>query len=438
MPHDVMPAPVLGPPPAPRVPVPARWTMPNGLRVVAAPREGMPQLVVRILLRAGSVFDPPALPGLASLCGSLLTEGTASFSPDALNARLDFLGAAFNANVGHDFVEVEALLLRETLVEGLSLLAEVVARPAFPETEVERVREEALDALVARLDEPANVADDRTNEETFGADHPYGMPSFGTPEGIEATTRADLAAFHAAHYLPGGSVLLAAGAFALEELREALDAAFGPWAGESPRAELPPVADAPARAGRVVVEPWEEASQSEIRMAGTGMERTHPDWIAGAVANYVLGGSTITGRLGANLREEKGWTYGARSTFASGVARGGWAAETAVDVAVTADAVREMRAEMQRMQDELVSADELRRAKDALVLSLPRAFETPSRIVGRLATIEAYGLPLDYWERFPAAVEAVTAEDVRRIARTYFDPARVVTVVVGGGIEGEA
>jgi zinc protease len=198
------------------------------------------------------------------------------------------------------------------------------------------------------------------------------------------------------------------------------------------------VADAPARAGRVVVVPWDDASQSEIRMAGTGMERLNPDWIAGAVANYVLGGSTITGRLGANLREEKGWTYGARSTFASGIARGGWAAETAVDVAVTADAVREMRAELRRLCDEPVGADELRRAKDALVLSLPRAFETPSRVVGRLATLEAYGLPEDYWQRFPAAVEAVTAGDIQRIARRYFDPDRVVTVVVGGGIEGEA
>lgn len=436
--HAVMPVPVLGPPPAPRVPVPARWTMANGLRVVAAERPGMPQVVLRLVLRAGSVYDPAELPGTASLCGGLLTEGTASFTPDALNARLDFLGAAIHANVGHDFTEVEALLLRDTLEEGLALLAEIVVRPAFPDAEVERAREEALDALVARLDEAANVADDHTNEETFGADHPYGVPSFGTPEGLEAVTRADLAAFHARHYRPGGAVLVAAGPVPAAELAAALETALGAWSGEAPARPLPPVSDAPARAGRVVLVPWDDASQSEIRMAGTGMERLNPDWIAGAVANYVLGGSTITGRLGANLREEKGWTYGARSTFASGIARGGWAAETAVDVAVTADAVREMRAELRRLCDEPVGADELRRAKDALVLSLPRAFETPSRVVGRLATLEAYGLPEDYWERFPAAVEAVTAEDVQRIARRYFDPDRVVTVVVGGGIEGEA
>src|SRR5690606_1353485 len=146
--------------------------------------------------------------------------------------------------------------------------------------------------------------------------------------------------------------------------------------------------------------------------------------VVAAVANYLLGGSTITGRLGANLREDKGWTYGVRSGFSASVHPGGWAIETAVDGEVTARAIDEIMAELTRFLAEPVPADELRRGKDALILSLPRAFETPGRIVSRLATVEVFGLPEDYWERFPDRVEAVGRDDLLRVAHAYFDPAR--------------
>lgn len=430
----VFPPPVPGAPPRPRVPRPARWTMANGLRVVALPRGGIPQVVLRLVLPAGGASDPPAHPGTASLVAHLLTEGTATMSADALNARLDLLGAAMHASVGHDFAEVEAVLLSETLEEGIALLAEVVTRPAFPEKETERVRAESLDALVARGDEPANVADDRAALELFGPRHPYGHPSFGTPEGIRAVSRDALAAFHAARYRPRGAFLVAAGDFDPAELRARLEAGFAAWTGEAPPVVYPAAVRPPENAGRGVVEPWEDAAQSEIRIAGLGLDRRSDDWLAGTVANYVLGGSTITGRLGANLREDKGWTYGARSAFHPGLALGGWEASTAVDVEVTADAVAEMVGEMRRMTQDVVPEDELRRAKDALILSLPRAFETASGVAGRFVTVEAFGLPDDYWERYADRIEAVTAEDVLRIARRCFDPERLVRVVVGGGM----
>jgi zinc protease len=180
-----------------------------------------------------------------------------------------------------------------------------------------------------------------------------------------------------------------------------------------------------------VVHPWNDAEQSEIRIIGPGMARRDPDWLRAGVANFLLGGSTITGRLGANLREDKGWTYGVRSAFSAGLQPSGWLVETAVDAEVTADAVAETLREMRRLMDEPVTEAELRRAKDALMLSLPRMFETPSGVAGRLSTLEAYDLPRDWWDRFPAAVEAVTADDVQRIARRHFDPDGVVRVVVG-------
>ena len=433
----LLPPPALGAPPAPRVPAPERWTMANGLRVVAAPKPGMPQVVLRLVVSAGSVADPPEYPGAAHLTGHLLTEGTATMTAEALNARLDLLGAAVNPHVGHDFAEIEAIFLSETLAEGVALLAEMVTRPSFPDHEVERVRAESLDALVARLDEPANLADDRAMLEVFGPGHPYGHPSFGTEAGIRGVPREALVALHAARYRPGGAFVVAAGDFDPAELRATLESAFGAWTGAAAPVAYPAAPAAPANGGRTLVAAWPDAAQSEIRIAGPGLARASADWITAAVANFVLGGSTITSRLGANLREEKGWTYGTRSAFTAGLAPGGFVADAAVDVEVTADAVGEMLREMRRLVDEPVGESELRRAKDALVLSIPRAFETPSGIAGRLATLEAYDLPRDYWTRFPAAVEAVTPEDVRRIAREHFDPARVVRVVVGGGMTAE-
>jgi zinc protease len=436
MPRDavaVLPAPIPGAPPRPRTPRPECWTMENGLRVVALRKHTIPQVVIRLVIPAGGAAEPAEHPGTASLVAHLLTEGTRSMSADALNARLDLLGAAVHASVSHDWAEVEGLLLSETLEEGIALLAEVATQPAFPEREVERVRAESLDALIAREDEPANVADDRTALEVFGAAHPYGRPSFGTAAGIAAVPRETLAAFHAAHYRPRGAFLVAAGDFDPAELRPLLDAAFAAWTGEAPRAAYPAGSPEPANAGREVVVPWDDAAQSEIRIAGAGLDRRSADWFAGAVANYILGGSTITGRLGANLREDKGWTYGARSAFHAGQAIGGWVADTAVDVGVTADAVAEMLGEMRRMAAEPVVEDELRRAKDALILSLPRVFETAGGLAGRFVTVEAFGLPDDYWEQYADRIEAVTADDVLRVARQCFDPERLVRVVVGGG-----
>lgn len=425
----VLAAPAVGQPPRPTVPRPERWTMPNGLRVLAAPRHAFPQVALRLLLPVGSVADPAAHPGTAAMTADLMTEGTELRSAEELNARLDALGAALGVSAGHDFSHVEMLLLAETLAEGVELMAEVLTRPSFPESELERARAESLDAFEARGDEPANVADDRTTHELFGA-HPYGRLVAGTANGIRSIGREQLAQFHHTHYRPEGAALIAAGAFDPEELATLLERALGGWTGVAPgRPELP--LSAPTAAGELCHVAWEDAAQAELRVAGMGLARTAPEWIPAAVANYILGGSTITSRLGANLREQKGWTYGVRSGFAPGIQQGGWAVETAVEREVAAVATEEILREITRLIEDGVPAAELRRTKEAMILSLPRAFETASRVVSRFATLEAYGLPDDYWEHYAAAIEAVSEAEVVGAAAALFAPERLVRVQVG-------
>jgi len=427
----VLPLPIPGLTPVPIPPSPERFRLENGLRVAAIHRHGLPQIAVRLVIPAGSIGDPEDQPGTASFVGSLLKEGTHRRSAIELNEALDDLGASLDVRVGHDFTEIDLALLSETLEEGLPILAEILEGASFPEREVERARAEILDALTGRLDEPANVADDRAAEGVFGGEHPYGRLPLGTPEGVRRVRRRSLVEFHRRRYRPDGAVLIMGGDLPTSELRGFLNETFAGWTGAADSLAYPAWPRRGGEAGSLARVPWEDAAQGEIRFAGLGMHRRSPDWIPAAVANYILGGSTITGRLGANLREDKGWTYGIRSGFASGVHPGGWVVETAVDAEFIDDALNEIEEEIRRIGTDPVEEEELSRAREALILSLPRAFETPSRIVARIATIEAFGLEADYWHRFPDRVREVTAEDVMRICREHFDPGSLVRVAVG-------
>lgn len=426
----LIPRPPLGVPPRPRPPQARRGELSNGIRLVTVSRRTLPQVGIRLVLPTGATADPPERHGLAALTGSLLTEGTRSLSSDAFNRRVDRLGMSINVQVGHDFTEIDLLLLRETVTDGLDLLAEILTAPAFPEREFQRVRAESIEALQARLDEPANVADDALAGALFGEDHPYARIPLGRIDDVASLTREDIVAFHHAYFRPAGAVLLAAGDIEEEAFAEMLEQKLGGWQG-SPDRGVSPIWTMPAQRRQRVDLPWPDPQQAEIRVGGAGMRRDAAEWIPAALANYLVGGSTITGRLGANLREDKGWTYGVRSGFSGTVQTGAWGIETAVDTEVANAAIDEIVDELEQFCQDPVPEDELRRGKDALILSLPRAFETAGRIVARLATVEIFDLEPDYWERFPDRVEAVTAEEIQRIARTYFDPQRLTVVTVG-------
>lgn len=426
----VVPRPLPGEPRPLPLPEATRTTLPNGLELVVLPRPGLPQVVARLLVPAGAVADADGRDGLAAMVGGMLTEGTDAHTAAELNRRIDMLGASLGVHVGHDFAEVDLGLLAETLEEGLSLMAEIAARPSFPEVELERLRAETLDELLGRHDEPANVADDSIATAIFGA-HPYGRLPTGTVDGVQAMSRADLEAFHRRHYRPTGSVLLVSGDVQPDGIERVARAAFGDWHGIAELPKYPMEAGGPQLPGSRVAEAFDDAAQAEIRVGGIGMPRDHEDWIPASVANYLLGGSTITGRLGANLREEKGWTYGVRSGFAAGLQPGAWLVETAVDLEIAGAALAEIRRELDSFLDAPPPQKELDRARDALVLSLPRAFETPARTLARFSTIDAYGLPHDYWHRFAERVESVTRNDVLRVAQTYFDPSRLVWLAIG-------
>jgi zinc protease len=311
---------------------------------------------------------------------------------------------------------------------ALEFLAETLAEPAFEAKEVERLRDERLDEIASGLDEPRVVAGLRVNEATFG-DHAYGVRVGGIEETVRAIDSSVLGWFHSRFYRPSDATLVIVGDLPEpSELHDRLEAAFSRWDGaaEEPGQLVEPEQ---LRRSRLWAVNW-PGPQSEIRVGGIGISRTDPDYPAVLVMNSILGG-LFSSRINMNLREDKGWTYGASSRFDGRKRRGPYVVSTAVDAKATVPAVREILGEMDRMKSEPATDEELSLAVNALTLSLPRMFETAGQVSGRVAQQVIYRLSDDYWEVYAREIRAVTRDDVRRVAERFLTSDQIAIVVVG-------
>ncbi len=386
-----------------------RFRLDNGLKLLVAENRKLPEVSLRLILEAGAAAEQPELGGVAELTGRLLSEGAAGRSALEMAAWLDRLGAAFRASVGYDVASLSMHFLSDVSDGALDYLRAVVREPAFEEEEVARVRQERLDEIERHLDEPAVLADLRLIRTIYGG-HPYGRPAGGVPETVASLGAAGVAGFHRERYVPDGAVLIACGALDARAFRDAVALRFDDWTGAAGPAGLPaPSSEAPA--GGLLLVDREHSAQAEIRVGRIGMEYAAPDFFAATLANAILGG-LFNSRINMNLREDKGWTYGARSSFRFRRGAGPFVVSTAVESAAAAGAFREILAEIKSLVERPPDDDELRLAKNALTLSLPRQFETPSLVTGKVATQQIYELPEDYWETYVDRVEAVTPEEI--------------------------
>lgn len=418
------------PGPTPRIALPRyeRFQLENGLRVLAVRHDDVPEVSARIVFPAGAVEDDPGLAGTALLTARALTEGTKQRSAKQVAEELDYLGARFSVDVSHDATLLRLHFLSRVADEALVLLAEIVAGPRFEPKEVERLREERLDEIASGLDEPRVVANLRWAEAAFG-DHPYGVRAGGVEETVRAIDAAVLREFHHRHYRPRGATLTVVGDLPDSAgLMGRLESAFGAWEGAAaePRDLAHP---GPLASRRLWAVPW-DGPQTELRVGGLGIERRDSDYPAVMVMNAILGG-LFSSRINMNLREEKGWTYGAASRFDARKRRGPYYVATAVDARASVAALREILSELERMRNDPPRADELELARNSLTLSLPRLFETADQVSGRVAQQIIYGLPDDYWERYADQIRAVGVADVERVAERLLSGDRVAAVVVG-------
>jgi len=400
----------------------------NGLRIVAASRPGAAQMVLRLAFPWGAAVDPPDALGAVHLMLRLLSEGTARYPDEAFLGAVDDAGLAWHTRLGHDTAVIDVVALPETWSVALELLAEAVQRPTFPQEAFERLRTEVTEELRARADDPAHVADDRLAEAALGA-HPYGRLPQGRLDHLPRIPRDLVAALHGRWVRPAGAVLAVVGAIEPDEVGVAVERAFASWKGTPPPWRLPPLRRLRA-AGRHLRVPWPGAAQAEIRLLRRGWAYGRPGWAATVVANHIFGGNTITGRLGARLREELGWTYGIRSYLQAWRLGGVWGVEAAVEGGRGSAALAEALDQAARLAAAGPSDDELEQAREAVVVGLLRGFETPAQLAGRLAMPLLHGLPADWWRRLVRRVRRVDAAAVRR-AMAGWHPDRVVRLQVG-------
>lgn len=427
--------PVLGPPPALRLPAITPYRLSNGLQVLVLEKHEVPLVQINIVIKAGSAMDPEGKSGLASMTAAMLDEGAGGRDALALADAVDFLGADLSVTPEQHATTIAIQAPVTRLDSMLSILADVALRPTFPAAELERQRRQRLTALAQQHDEARIVAQALFARTLFGEGHPYGRRSGGVEQSLRSFAVDDLRGFYRTYFRPGNAALVVVGDVSARAILPRLEAAFGRWEGATvPAPRWPEVAQVRARAVYLVDKP--AAAQSEVIIGRVGVPRSSTDYYALVVMNTILGAS-FSSRLNQNLREEKGYTYGAASSFGFDRLAGPFAARAAVHTQVTDKALTEFFKELTNIRTP-VPAAELARAKNFVALRFPERFQAVAQIARQLGDLVVYDLPLDYFNTFTQRILAVTAAEVQRVARQYVDPERVVVVVVGDRAKVEA
>jgi zinc protease len=428
--------PALGAAPSFQFPAIVKDELPGGLSLWTVVEPSLPVATFVLVLPFGSAADPEDRHGLAALTGDMLDEGSGDRSALDVCAELARMGARMDTEVTADATILSMTALSEFTPRALWLLADCVARPRLQAEDFERVRHLRAARLVQLRDVPSAVADWAFMRLLYGP-HPYGHLAIGGTAALQQMSADDVVRFHRAAYLPSGATLVAVGAVNPGKVRQIVADAFGSWAppGERARArsgfEEAGRAPAPRQAGRrLAMIPKPGAAQSEIRLGHVALPRDTPDYHAVLVLNAVLGGQFVS-RINLKLRQEKGYTYGARTAFDFRRGPGPFLLQAAVQTSVTADAIREAVGELWAIRgDRPPVAEELEMAKASLTRGYARNFETPDQLARAIVQLVLYGLPDDYFDRFVAIVDAVDAEAVRAAAVAHLDPDRMTTALV--------
>jgi zinc protease len=420
--------PAVGPTPALHVPAIEKRTLANGLQVWMVPSHKVPLVHLQLALKAGTGVDPAGKFGLSSLTADMLDEGAGNRSALEIADAVDYLGADLTTRATEDASYVDLHLPSAGLADALPILADVVIRPTFGASDLDRVRKDRLTSLLEAQDDPEELIQLAFPRLLYGPTARYGTSNIGTAASLQGFTADDLKTFHARYYVPGNAVLVVTGDVSTETVVPMLDQAFRGWTGTAPPSVTPQV-PAPPPSRRLFLIDKPAAAQSQIRIGSIGVPRSTPDYFALRVLNTILGGA-FTSRLNANLREQHGYAYGAFSSFDMHLAAGPFYAAAGVQTDKTADALREFFVELKRIH-EPIPVDELQKAANYLALLLPRNFETTQGVATSVSQLSVYSLPNDFYATYADRVRAVTPADLKRVAEKYIVPEKLIIVVVG-------
>jgi zinc protease len=420
--------PVAGAPRPYRFPDLQRHELSNGLGVWLVPLPDRELVAVHLLTDAGAASEDEARAGVAALTAQLLVTGTRELDASAFAERTERLGIEVSSDSSWDSARAAFVALGERLEEGLELLADMLRAPRLDEGEFERLKAERLnDILQARAD-AGRLADEAFLREVFADGVPYGRLSAGTPQTVEPLTVEDVRQHHATRFAPDTADVVIAGAVDPDAALAMAERILGDWRGAGTGHRT--IEPRPGGGRRIVLVDRPGSVQSELRVGHLGIDRLHPRYFAAMVTGALLGG-VFGSRLNRRLREELGYTYGARCAFDPRRAAGPFTATTAVQTEVTADALRELLDQLGSARAAPPPADELAEVRDFLVGVFPLRFETTAGLAAAIEPLAVYGLPDDWWHTYRDHLEAVGPDDVHQAALELVRPDEMLILVVG-------
>src|SRR5262245_3701709 len=401
----------------------------NGLQVIVLENHKLPTFTMQMVILSGGLNSPADLPATAQYTATMLREGTKTRASKQIAEAIESLGATLSASSGlsSPISAVTAGGLTENFDQIMELFADVILNPGFPAEDLNKLKSRAVAQLRLQRSQPGFLAVEMCSEVMDGA-HPASRVS-PTEAQIQGLTPESLKQFHAAHYKPNNAIFAIVGDVKPAEIVAKLDKTFGAWQrGDVPQLDLPKVNEPGPSKVYLIDRPGSE--QTNLILGNLAIERNDPDYYALDVMNQVLGGGA-SARLFLNLREDKGYTYGAYSGFTAAKYRGAFRATAEVQTGVTKASMDELIYEFKRIRDEKTPVDEFDRAKRTIVGSFALQLESPQSLLGNILTQKLNGLPADYWDTYPQKIASITQDDVQRVARRYLDLGKLQVVAVG-------
>ncbi|HEU4936352.1 MAG TPA: pitrilysin family protein [Vicinamibacterales bacterium] len=424
--------PALGADPLLRFPEIQRRTLDNGLRVWTIEHHAVPLVSFLVMLSVGASADPDERPGLAAITSDMLDEGCGDLDAMELHDALGRIGGHLDSEIGSDATILTLSSLARHADRASALVADMIVRPRLDATDFHRVRELRLNRLI-QLRDLAPALADRAFVRLLYGQHPYGHMPLGTEASLQELTLDEVSRFHRTMFVPSRMFVIAAGDATHDALAAAVERAFGDWRplAEARQIDHSTWPSPPVVHERLAILHRPGAAQSELRIGHVGAPRQSPDYHALVVLNIILGGQFVS-RINMNLREDKGYTYGARTSFDFRLGPGPFVLNASVQSEVTVDAIREALDELYAIRGPRpVTAEELRAGRAALTRGYPRNFETAEQISRGAAQLALYDLPDDYFSTFTPKVLAVDETAVTRVAEQYIDPSQLLTLIVG-------
>ncbi|OHB72207.1 MAG: hypothetical protein A2W17_07555 [Planctomycetes bacterium RBG_16_41_13] len=407
-----------------------RLELDNGVILYLLENHDLPIINVTARIRTGAIYEPAEKAGLASLTGDVMRSGgTVSMPPDKMNEELEFIAASVETSIGRESGGASLSVLKKDMDKGLRIFADVLRNPAFPEDKIRMEKDEAIESIRRENDRPQQIAGREFRKMLYESNHPYSRRVDGTLESIEKITRNDMIAFHKKFFRPNNIIIGISGDFDRKAMIKKLNEIFKGW--EKGKNIIPDIPKVKYELNKSVNYVYKDISQANVIMGHLGIHRRSPDYFPIEIMNFILGGGGFNARITSRIRSDEGLAYSAFSSFQTSQDLGMFYVMCQTKLESTHRAISIALEEIERMRATPVDNEELTHAKETFLNQFVFRFTTSASIVAQMVDIEYEGLPLDYLETYVNNIQAVSAEDIKRVAQKHLHPDKISILVVG-------